>query len=223
MSTPIDLSKVDPSTIAQHLSKPEGAIGVAVAANMNRTNAGPYRMACPKLALRAGDRLLEVGFGNGHEIAGLLIQAPHLHYTGIDISQTMVEQAAIRNAAAVQEGRVAVILGSAAALPFPGASFDKALALNTIYFWPDPSIELAEICRVLRPGGRLVLGSNAPDNMIQILLSRGFRTYSKDELTQLMLKSGFQRVEIDTLTEDTVTVTGEVRRREHYVTTAHVA
>jgi ubiquinone/menaquinone biosynthesis C-methylase UbiE len=222
MSTPIDVSKLDPSTIAQHLSKPEGAVGVAVAANMNRTNIGAYRMAGQKLALQANDRLLEVGFGNGHEIDALLAAAPGIRYTGIDFSETMVKEAAACNAGAVSEGRVALMMGSASALPFPAAGFDKALALNTIYFWPDPSIELAEIRRVLCPGGRLVLGSNAPGTMTQILLSRGFRTYSKDELTQLLINSGFQRVEIDTLTEDTVTVTGEVRRREHYVTTAHV-
>lgn len=220
MTNPIDVSKLDPSTIARHLSKPEGDIGVAVAANMNRTNAGPYRMASPKLALRANDRLLEIGFGNGQEIRALLALAPGIQYTGIDISETMVREANARNAEAVCDGRVNLMQGSAADLPFPAASFDKALAINTIYFWPDPSVELKELRRVLRTGGRLVLGSNAPATMTQILLSHGFRAYSRDELTSLLIKSGFQRVEIDTLTEETVTVIGERRKREHYVTIA---
>ena len=43
-------------------------------------------------------------------------------------------------------------------LPWPDRSFDKACAVHTIYFWPQPARDLAEIYRVLRPGGRLVLG-----------------------------------------------------------------
>ncbi len=49
-------------------------------------------------------------------------------------------------------------LADAAALPFPEASFDVVLSVNTIYLWPDPARVLAEMNGVLKLDGRLVLG-----------------------------------------------------------------
>lgn len=43
------------------------------------------------------------------------------------------------------------------ALPFPDATFDKALCVHVVYFWPDLMRSLGEIARVLKPGGRFAL------------------------------------------------------------------
>lgn len=58
-------------------------------------------------------------------------------YFGLDISETMVADASEFNAAAVREGRVTLAQGTSTAIPADAMRFDKALALNTIYFWPD--------------------------------------------------------------------------------------
>ena len=65
MTDAIDTSKLNPATLARHLANPEGAIGRAVTANLNKSNAGGYSAALQKLAVSDGDRVIEIGFGNG--------------------------------------------------------------------------------------------------------------------------------------------------------------
>jgi SAM-dependent methyltransferase len=57
-----------------------------------------------------------------------------------------------------------LVLGCSDDLPFSDAAFDKALAVHTIYFWPSPERDLAEILRVLVPDGKLVLGFRPGDD-----------------------------------------------------------
>ena len=159
MSEPVDLAKLDPATLAKHLANPEGAVGIAVTAGLNRTNASLYTAVLSKLAVQPGERILEIGFGNGHEINRVLSCASSLVYTGVDVSDTMVAEAASRNAVPIEKGQMTLHRASSAALPFAPRSFDKALALNTIYFWDDPVVDLTEVRRVLRDKGRLVLGA----------------------------------------------------------------
>ena len=63
------------------------------------------------------DRILEVGCGPGVLIQALAARAMVGPVVGIDPSPTMLQQAARRNAEAIREGRVQVLLGSATALP----------------------------------------------------------------------------------------------------------
>ena len=84
-------------------------------------------------------------------------QATNVHVTGIDLSQTMVQAASRRNAQTIKSGRVELRLGDAMTLPFADEQFDKIMSIHTLYFWPDPLSTLAEIFRVLKPGGKLAI------------------------------------------------------------------
>ena len=128
MPEPVDLAKLDPATLAKHLANPEGVVGIAVTAGLNKTNATLYAAAVAKLAVQEQERILEIGFGNGHEINRLLSCAPSLVYTGIDVSETMIAEATLRNAVPIAKGQVTLRHASSSALPFPSGSFDKALA-----------------------------------------------------------------------------------------------
>jgi ubiquinone/menaquinone biosynthesis C-methylase UbiE len=77
---------------------------------------------------------------------------------GIDPSQEMVEQARARNTDAIESGRVDLRRGSVETLPFDDATFDKALAVNSMQVWPDPSGGLREMRRVMKPGAKVALG-----------------------------------------------------------------
>ncbi len=53
---------------AKHLRNPEGEIGKAITANLNKINAGAYSAAFEQLSVTTDDRIIEIGFGNGREI-----------------------------------------------------------------------------------------------------------------------------------------------------------
>jgi SAM-dependent methyltransferase len=202
MSTPIDTSKLDPATLARHLGNPEGEIGKAVTANLNKINANAYSAALAKLGPNGNERVLEIGFGNGREIPRVLSSSSDLTYLGLDISETMVAEASSFNAATVAEGRVRLVAGSSTAIPVDQAAFDKALAVNTIYFWENPIADLKELRRVLRPGGLLVLGAMAPWSSVgRPVFQHGFQFYEPPEIIKLLAAADFTNVSVDVIHE----------------------
>jgi SAM-dependent methyltransferase len=94
-----------------------------------------------------GVRMIEIGFGPGQLIQMLRRREPGLSVAGVDPSELMVERARRRNPTADLQ------LGAAAAMPFPDGHADIVVAVNNIPMWPDLDAALAEVHRVLRPGG----------------------------------------------------------------------
>jgi SAM-dependent methyltransferase len=161
---------------------------------------------------------VEIGFGNGREIPRVLSQAADVTYFGLDISDTMVAEAREFNATAVHAGRVTIVCGTSSAIPADAKSFDKAIALNTIYFWPDPIASLRELRRVLRAEGRLVLGALAPWSAEgRAVFQHGFRFYKEPELRDLLTQAGFVRVFIDMINETVISSTGQPWNRDYFI------
>ena len=102
----------------------------------------------------AGRRVLDVGAGDG--TYGLEAAARGASVTALDVDPAMLDAARARAA------RRGVALerhtGRAEALPFGDAEFDVVLAVTMLCFVPDAQTAIGEMARVLRPGGRLVLG-----------------------------------------------------------------
>lgn len=106
-----------------------------------------------------GDAVLELGCGSGRTLAAVAARLRHGFVAGVDPSELMVRHAAARNRRAIAQGRAAVFAGSTRDLGrFADARFDRAYGTHVVYFWSEPARDLAEVARVLRPGGRLVLG-----------------------------------------------------------------
>jgi SAM-dependent methyltransferase len=81
-------------------------------------------------------------------------------------------------------------------LPLEDSALDAIISTNTIYFVPDVAAAMRELARVLRPGGRLVLGVGDPDQMSKLPFTRhGFRLRGIDELVPAIREAGFGRVE----------------------------
>jgi SAM-dependent methyltransferase len=159
---------------------------------MNRFNRGMHAVLAEALAPRAGDRLLEVGFGGGTLLEELLRRAPRGHVTGLELSDTMLQRARHRLRRQVEAGRLTLDEGTVERLPFPEGAFDAAVSANTIYFWPDPALGVAELHRVLAPAGRLVLGYGTAEAMASMpFTAHGFRLYTVDQVERLLRSAGF--------------------------------
>lgn len=143
--------------LGQQLGEPRGRAGVLVGSLMRAANNRPTQLAITALDLKLGDKVLDMGFGPGHAIQLMAAQVDPAVICGIDRSETMLRQAARANRVAIAQGRVKLVLGDFTHLPYADASFDKVLASNVIYFWSDAAIVLAEIKRILRPQGTLVV------------------------------------------------------------------
>ena len=103
-----------------------------------------------------GARVLEVGCGPGH----LSIRLAHeygLDVTGLDLDPAMIERARANADRAGNERLPSFVVGDVASLPFPDESFDLVVSTMSMHHWANPTAGLAEIDRVLRPGGRALV------------------------------------------------------------------
>ncbi|MDB4961963.1 MAG: phospholipid methyltransferase [Myxococcales bacterium] len=100
---------------------------------------------------RARGEVLEVGVGSGLNLP--LLDPQHItSFVGLDPSPPLLARAAAR----ISRVPTTLVAGTAEALPFDGARFDTVLLTYTLCSVDDPARALAEIRRVLRPGGVLV-------------------------------------------------------------------
>lgn len=130
---------------------------------MNRLMTGGRDAAWRALAVRAaldgyavgGARALDVATGTG-DLALALLAGGAGGVVGLDLAEPMLRAAAAKAGARPGHPNVAWVVGDALALPFPDGRFDAVTVGFGLRNMPDYAAALAEMGRVLRPGGRLV-------------------------------------------------------------------
>ncbi|MGA9265220.1 MAG: methyltransferase domain-containing protein [Rhodomicrobium sp.] len=115
--------------------------------------AGPGRRLAVRKLNEADGRVLEIGVGTG---LSLPRYKPSLDVTGIDLSPDMLAKAAER-VENLKLPRKALSVMDAGRLAFAGESFDAAAVMYVMTVVPDPAAVMAEMWRVLRPGGMAIV------------------------------------------------------------------
>ena len=147
----------------------------------------PHLLA--ELSRTKGDRLLDLGCGTGALTAQVLEQDPRRQVAGLDLSEGMLARAR-----ASLGDRAALVQGDSEHLPFPDGSFDVVYCCDSFHHYPDPAAVLAEVGRVLVPGGVFLLGDiwlPLPGRLLMNPFLRwsregDVRIYSRQEITALM-------------------------------------
>lgn len=103
---------------------------------------------------RRGGSVLEVGVGTG---LALRHYAPHLEVTGVDYSAEMLARARAKVEALKLAQVVALRRMDARSLDFPDDTFDTVAAMHVISVVPEPGRVVAEMARVCRPGGEVLV------------------------------------------------------------------
>ncbi len=155
-------------------------------------------LAVPIMQMIAPHRsplVLDVATGTGRLPDALL---NHVHFqgrvVGVDLSRRMLAIAADKMAADGE--RVAWLWGPAEKLPFDDSAFDVVTCLESLEFMRQPSRVLAEMARVLRPGGVLLI-----TNRIGTRTMPG-KLYSEAELTAVLAGCGLDDVLVEPWQED---------------------
>ena len=151
-----------------------------------------------EVAATPGVKVLDMGCGAGHASFAV---APHAAaVVAYDLAPQMLATVA---AAAIERGfsNITTQQGAAESLPFDDASFDWVISRLSAHHWHDVPQALAEVRRVLKPGGRVIFidiaGSDHPllDTHLQAVevLRDGshIRDYRADEWIALFAKAGF--------------------------------
>ncbi len=127
---------------------PEEAVGWALGVG------NPVRHA----ELEPGETVLDVGSGGGIDtILAAKLVGPTGHAIGLDVLDEMLDRARTHAAAAGVEDWTEFVKGEMEAIPLPDASVDVVISNGVINLSPRKSRVLAEIMRVLKPGGRICI------------------------------------------------------------------
>jgi ubiquinone/menaquinone biosynthesis C-methylase UbiE len=143
------------------------------------------------------ESLLDVGCGTGALLEATLDLRPGTRLLGIDLSVQMVARARERLGEQAD-----VRVADAEALPLPDGAVDAVLCVDSFHHYPHPDVALAEMRRVMRPGGLLVLAEwrvPAPlrgvmNSLLRRLPDGDVRIYSRRELCGLAASAGFDRL-----------------------------
>ncbi|MGH3726473.1 MAG: class I SAM-dependent methyltransferase [Mycobacterium sp.] len=103
--------------------------------------------------------VLEVGCGGGQFACRLVEQYPNLRASGVDLSAEQVKRATkrARTVPSALRGQLQFHVASALDLPFPDNTFDAVISIASIKHWPDRALGVAEMTRVLKNNGLLLV------------------------------------------------------------------
>jgi ubiquinone/menaquinone biosynthesis C-methylase UbiE len=182
------------------LRRPTGTRGEAIATVMNRTHSLLTDWALEHVTIAETDIVLDIGCGGGRTVQKLAALATQGRIRGIDYSEASVSVARKSNADSIATGRVAIDLGSVAALPYADRTFDVVTAIETHYYWRDLDSDLREVLRVVKPGGAFLIVAEAyrrrrlptPSSLIMRALRAHY--LSVEEHAALLAKAGFTDV-----------------------------
>ncbi|HEX2285856.1 MAG TPA: methyltransferase domain-containing protein [Mycobacterium sp.] len=182
------------STVAGQLGRPHGLLGPLVARALNRGNARAITAAVDAADVPAGGVVADIGFGGGLGLKLLLDRVGDSGTVyGIEVADDMLRRASSRFGHDVQSGRLRLEHGSLTKLPLDDASLDAVITLNTVYFVSDLDPACAELARVVRPGGRAVVGIGDPEAMKRAPVTEyGFTLRPVAEIAAALTNSGFQ-------------------------------
>ena len=121
-------------------------------AAMEEEHGDVFRQVLAEMAIRPGEKVLDLGCGNGWSTRLLARAAAGAQAVGVDLSPGMIARAEELHSFTI---RARYELASFEELEFEDASFDRAFSMEALYYARDLDRALSEIHRVLKPGGTL--------------------------------------------------------------------
>lgn len=186
-------------------ASPTGEAGEQMLERMNRSHYELTGWGLSFLSFGGSERVLDIGCGGGMTLHRLSEKITTGHLTGLDHSTTSVAASMRLNLSDIADGRMDIVRGDVAALPFADQSFDRIVTVESFYFWPDPARNLKEVYRVLRRGGHFALiseiyGGQELDERVLENIER-YRLFNPtlEEFSAMFRAAGFSEVCLHTV------------------------
>jgi len=130
--------------------------------------------------LRSDSLVLDVGCGTGYTTETVLKRLEKGEVVGIDLTPEQLKKAKIRLGS--EKARLFLSRGDAEDLPFKDGSFDTIVSVGALEYFPHPKRALREMARVVKAGGRVVVGGPESEWFRKISLNRMLFTPSAREV-----------------------------------------
>lgn len=205
------LTKEQIRELEEQLSCPKGEFGVELGENMNQSNIGMTLNTIDFLEFERENTVLELGHGNCGHLEKLLSSAEGINYYGLEISETMMNEATKNNLSQKAEFN----LYNGESIPYSDNYFDKIFSVNTIYFWSNPEGLIHEIERTLKPSGICVLSYANKEFMKNLpFVGEKFTLFDQEDIKKLVEKSNLRIIAFKELMEEVKSKMGEQVERK---------
>lgn len=182
--------------ISSQLKNPRGFGGRIVSLGQNVINRKMYTKAVALVEVQAEDKILDIGYGNGHLLKKIYKKcSPYLY--GVDLSNDAKQMATRRNKKANAAGKLQLQVGDCCNLPYEDEMFAAVTTINTVYFWSDTVKGLSEIRRCLKPGGSFYNVIYTKERLNSMKLTEtGYKKFETAELVEFGKKAGFTETKV---------------------------
>jgi arsenite methyltransferase len=176
------------------VARPHGFSSGWIATMLNRSNRHAISRAVDLLPLEDGAMAADLGFGGGLGLALMLDRVGERgQVVGVDVSPEMVRRARRRFQPQIADGRLRLHEASITALPLADASLDGAITMNTIYYVGELRRVMAELARVLKDKGVVVVGISDPANpVLAPMTAHGYRIRPIEEVVGVAKTAGLE-------------------------------
>jgi SAM-dependent methyltransferase len=172
---------------------------------MESCHLGIAAQAIERMALKPGDRVLDLGCGVGWatRLLAQAVEGGAGMAVGLDISEEMIARA---RAASLSAENILFVVSSAEQIPWRDEHFESALSIESFYYHPDQEAVLRELYRVLVPGGALFILINLyKENPYSLrwvdALKVPVHTRSEIEYKEMLCSQGFEDVRIEHISD----------------------
>jgi len=213
-----------PKYLADQLAHPRGLFGrLFMGRFLNVLNSDFNNLILQDLVIEQKSRVLEVGFGGGALLQSLCDRTPMGFVAGLELSGEMIARSRLLLRSQIDLGRLELHQGSVESMPLEDEQFDRACAVNAIYFWPDLVSAMREFRRILRPGGRLVLGFLSDQDIGRAGLDRyGFQRHPANAIEKALQATEFEIMSLNSGSDARGTYYSLAARRTSALTTDKV-
>lgn len=156
-----------------------------------------YSLILSEISTMKFTNVVDIGCGTGEIIKNLVSKYPNVKFTGVDLSEKMLEQAKDKLCK-----KAVFILGDAERLPLESDSFDLVICNDSFHHYPNPQQAICEFNRILKKDGILLLSDYWKPWLLRQIMNVFIRfskdgdvkVYSKEEITSFLSKGGFSEV-----------------------------
>ncbi|OIB55515.1 class I SAM-dependent methyltransferase [Natrialba sp. SSL1] len=166
--------------------------------------------ALARMPVEAGDTVLDLGCGSGYAGRALRDTKDARRIYGLDGSPEMAHNAA----GYTQDPQVSYVVGDFGSLPFGDDTIDHVWSMEAFYYAADPHETLAEIARVLRPGGTFYCAVNYYEENVhshewQEKISIEMTRWDRDQYREAFRNAGLHVAEQDNVPDREITIPAE--------------